>query len=266
MVALCISLFISDSIFLLSNIARSYKNACTCVAILLHFFLLTSHVLTAATAFEFASTFRSRPVARPSKSLKRFVLYCAVAVVCSIIVVLITFILNEIDASYIQYGGKAACWIGNLYGRVFSYIAPVVFVYIFSAVALTYAIRNIHEVNKLNHSAMPKQDKNRYSSGRIAFKLIVYLGIIEIFGIIQISKDNLSNNELIFNSVFQMLFTIIRSFRGVFILMLILSAKKSSWLKSLSTKRIRITLNRNKPNLDTSKCTVESNQSVTTKL
>lgn len=230
--ALCCTLLISDSVFLLSNVVSNNKIACKSVAIVLHTFLLLSHFIAATIAYEFASTFKIKMVNKPIVSFKRFINYIIFSIGMSVMIVATTNVLNELHVVDVKYGVKEQCWIASLYGRVFAYIVPAMCVYLFSILALLYALHNIHVVTKLSNIALNKVEAEKHRSGRIAFKLVVYLGIIEIFGIIQISKDNLSNNELIFNSVFQMLFTIIRSFRGVFICTLVF---RRIWFKRQRT-------------------------------
>ncbi|XP_057313105.1 uncharacterized protein LOC130654519 [Hydractinia symbiolongicarpus] len=229
---LCCTLLISDSVFLLSNVVSNNKIACKGVAIALHTFLLLSHFIAATIAYEFSSTFKIKMVNKPIVSFKRFINYIIFSVSMSVLIVATTNVLNEFHVVDVKYGVNGECWIASLYGRVFAYIVPAICVYLFSIVALLYALHNIHVVTKLSNIALNKVETEKHRSGRIAFKLVVYLGIIEIFGLIQISKHNLSNNELIFNSVFQMLFTIIRSFRGVFICTLV---SRKSWFKRQCT-------------------------------
>ena len=67
----------------------------------------------------------------------------------------------------------------------------------------------------------------------IAFKLILALGLIEILGFTQISKKNLSENELIFNSVFAAIYTILRSLRGLWLFMIyVCNQRKMKILRS----------------------------------
>lgn len=78
----------------------------------------------------------------------------------------------------------------------------------------------------------------------IALKLIVALGIIEVVGLIQISKSSFSQtqNELVFNSVFSVTYTVLRSFRGV--ILCLIYGKSEENIKKLKSLTRKITLMR----------------------
>ena len=63
---------------------------------------------------------------------------------------------------------------------------------------------------------------------KIAIKLIVILGVCEIFGLVQIPKSELTKGELIFNVIFRMIYVLTRSFRGFLICIVYLMNKKTS--------------------------------------
>ena len=82
--------------------------------------------------------------------------------------------------------------------------------------------------------------KEKIESGRhnknlllIAFKLILARGLIEVLGFTRITNKNLSENELIFNSVFAALYKILCSLCGLWLfLVYVRNRRKIKMLKS----------------------------------
>ena len=221
MAILCITLFITDLVFLLSNVTYKINIACKVTAITLHFFLLLTHMFVTMISFEFASTFRKTPVSRKTKSNKRCFIYCCVPMLVATLVTLTTLIIDEINSDLVGYGENGICWILNFKAVAIAYIMPALSVYLFSITAVVYAVRNINNVRNKSNDIKA----NQYNLKQIVIKLILYLGILEILGFIQIHKYHVSESEEMFNYTFGTLYVIVRSLKGVFICFLVLSNK-----------------------------------------
>ena len=70
---------------------------------------------------------------------------------------------------------------------------------------------------KVNRRNANLRIKNRYSSGKIALKLILILGTAELLGFIQIVRDDLSHEEKVYNDIIKLMYVMLRSFKGTLI-------------------------------------------------
>ncbi|XP_057315958.1 uncharacterized protein LOC130657022 [Hydractinia symbiolongicarpus] len=217
MAALCFSLLVSDSLFFLHVVQfQRIKNYCWTIAVILHWLFLVTHMLVVVIAYEFLMTFRQKMNVQQSKSNKRFMKYCIFATLLPASLVTILAATDKYHVLQIGYGSvESICWIENMYARLFSYIVPFVSVCFFASGALLIAVRNIQIVKKNCAMAMNGTMNDGNKTAKLALKLIVILGIVEVIGIIQIAKDNLSEKEQIFNAVFQLIYNTLRSFKGL---------------------------------------------------
>ena len=95
-------------------------------------------------------------------------------------------------------------------------------------ISLLYFIRKQENEARKTLKGSSRQNKDLLA---ISLKIILTLGIIEIIGFVQISKEDLSENEVMFNSTFAVLYTVLRSLRGLFLFMIYVVNKQK--LKSI---------------------------------
>ena len=216
-VALCATLLFADTTFIVANQQLNNKMACKVIAIVLHWALLAAQVWTAVIAFDLLSKFGSVALALTKKSNKRFCQYCLTAYLPPSIILALTVTLNETSVYDIGYGKRNMCFIYDFYPKLYFYIIPFAITFFSTLACFIFTIFFIWK-----HEDKIRKDKIRKDSGRnnrgvtcIALKLIAALSIIEVVGLIQISKSNFSESQLIFNTVFALIYTILRSFRGV---------------------------------------------------
>ena len=75
----------------------------------------------------------------------------------------------------------------------------------------------------------------------ISFKLTLALGLIEFIGLIRIRKKDLTQNELVFNSISLVIFIILRSLRGLWLFLIFVCSQKNIkllrpiWIKKSKT-------------------------------
>ena len=253
--ALCATLLFADTVFIAATQLFNNKKACKVVAIFLHWALLSAQGWTAVIAFDVLSKFGSVALALTKRNSKRFVQYCSLAYVLPSIIVILTVILNETEVYGIGYGENNICFIYFFYPKLFFYIIPFAITFATTLACFTAAIFFISKHERKTKKVLKNSARNKTSVASIAFKLILALGIIEIVGLIQISKTSLSENELIFNSVFALTYTIIRSLRGVILCFIygrstdnvkifrqIIKNKRCKWtLKSIETQNSKAT-------------------------
>ena len=126
-----------------------------------------------------------------------------------------TVILNETGIYDIGYGENNTCFIYNFNPKLYFYIIPFGITFATTLTCFIAAIFYISKHERKTKKVLQNSGRSKTSVTSIALKLILALGIIEIVGIIQISKSSLSEGELMFNSVFSLAYTILRSLRGV---------------------------------------------------
>ena len=214
-VALCATLLFADTVFIAATQLFNNKEACKVIAILLHWALLSAQGWTAVIAFDVLSKFGSVALALTKRNSKRFIQYCSLAYLLPSIILIVTITLNETEIYDIGYGENHICFIYNFYPKLYFYIIPFGITFVTTLICFIAAIFYISKHERKTKKVLQDSGRNKTSVTSIALKLILALGIIEIVGIIQISKSSLSESELIFNSLFSLAYTILRSLRGV---------------------------------------------------
>ena len=132
-----------------------------------------------------------------------------------------------------SYGENDICFINNPYSNLYFYCIPLAAIYFITISLLVYTLYCIWKRENKARKIFQKSGRHNENLLSIAFKLILALGLIEILGFTQISKKNLSENELIFNSIFAALYTILRSLRGLWLFLIyVFNRRKMKILKS----------------------------------
>ena len=188
---------------------------CKAIGIILHWSLLAAQMWVIVIAIDLASKFGVLTVVSRQINTKQFVRYCIFAFVAPTVIVLITLLLNETSTSYIGYGDQGVCWIKNFNARILSYIVPISFGFVLSVATIVFTIYKIRLAENESKKVLSKSGRNKVNISKIALKLVVILGVTEMLGFIQIRKGILTENEQMFNSTFAMVYTILRSFRGM---------------------------------------------------
>ena len=213
---LCYCLLIADISFLIATQAHTVHYLCKAIAIILHWSLLTAQMWVIVISIEIAARFGALTVISKDRNMKRFVQYCIFAFALPTIIVSLATVLNETNTIYFGYGDNGVCWIKNLNSRIVTYIIPVALAFIVSGITISYTIYKIKTENNRSKQALSKSSRNKISVSKIALKLVVILGLTEIVGFIQITTNGVfTEEEQQFNSTFAMMYTILRSFRGL---------------------------------------------------
>ena len=233
-VALSATLLFADTIFLTATQLFKYEMACKVVAIFLHWALLAAQTWTAVIAFDVLSKFGSVTLALTKTSTKRFTQYCCLAYLLPSIIVAVTVTLNETGVYNIGYGASNTCFIYNFYPKLYFYIVPFTVTFTSTVSCCLFTIFFISKHEAKSRELLSDSGRSKRDVISIAFKLILALGIIEIVGLIQISRSSLTESELIFNSIFAVTYTILRSLRGAILFYIYVLSKENK--KDLKTK------------------------------
>ena len=232
-VALSATLLFADTVFLIATQSFNNEMACKIIAIVLYWALLAAQVWTGIIAFDVLSKFGSVKMALTRKSTKRFTQYCSL--VCSVpsIIVVVAVSLNETGVYNIGYGESNTCFIYNFYPKLYFYIILFTVTFVSTLLWCLFTILFIPKQEAKSRELLRDSGRSKKDVVSIAFKLVLALGIIEIVGFIQISKSSLTESELIFNSVFAVTYTILRSLRGAILFYIyILNKENMKDLKS----------------------------------
>ena len=214
---MCCSLLTADIAFIITLNASKYVQFCKVMAVILHWSLMCVYSWVLIIAFDVASTFYKMLTVSHDRNTKIFLIYCLVASCVPTIFVIVTLTLNETKTVNFGYGDKGICWISSFKGRVVAYIVPVTFVFILSAIAISYTLYKVHKQNRQGLIILHKSRNDDINITKMALRLVFILGFAEIVGFIQIHNSSPSETEQIFNSSFALIYAFERSFRGIFL-------------------------------------------------
>ena len=130
-------------------------------------------------------------------------------------------------------------FIGNITARVITYIIPLAATLTFSVIVLIAIVIKLYR-----HKQSVRQviGTNTVNIAPLVLKLFFLLGAIEVVGFIQF-PDPQSSNQYHINAIFKVLFSFVRSFRGVFIFILFVA--RNIVIKSLREKFNMCMVNQN---------------------
>lgn len=225
-VALCCCLLFSDTLFLIASIL-TFTNShvsefCTAVAILTHYALLVGNVWTVLIAYIIASKFFTFQVTQNNVGFskrKEFLRYCTIAFSVPLFAVVLCIILEYTDTLDAGYGKDDFCMIRGLYARYVFYLIPAAVIFFTNILFLLYTTFKVRGENKQHEEAIGKSGRTNINIAPIVLRLIMIFGVTEIIGFIHIPfpYDTLNKSQLIFNSIFALLYSLLRSLRGFFL-------------------------------------------------
>ncbi|XP_012558974.2 uncharacterized protein LOC100203068 isoform X1 [Hydra vulgaris] len=209
---LCINFFFADFTFLISTQVSKKRLWCEVFSILLHWFLLVAYHSLLILALDVATTFGSYNH-RFSKR-KKLIQYFIVIYVIPSIYLFINVTLEKTGIAYIGYG-DGVCWMQEFYAKLFSFIIPIVIIILTSLSCLLFTVYKITLSEKKSNDVFGEGRTSRVDVARVALKLTLILGVIELIGFVQISKSSLSEGEETFNIIVAIIYMVFRSAKGI---------------------------------------------------
>ena len=200
---LCLSLLAVHSMFMVAGATR-IRLPCRSIAVLLHYFNLSSFVWMSLIAFDTYRTFSRTCYTRQStgKVKARFL---AIGWLPSLVFVVVCFSLDQSGLVAIGYGGRNHCWINNAKSNMFVFVIPVAFSILFNALLFFLTVNSIRNIRKQTQQVGKVANSRR---NLVLFvKLAVLMGFTWIFGYLKILVSN----------YFDYPFVIFTSFQGVYI-------------------------------------------------
>ena len=271
--ALTLSLLCGDSLFLIAGILEhtelnKLSELCSIVAISMHLGLIMAYAWGIVISYDVMVRFATINVSSNDRNTGKFKRYCKITSIPSIILVAVSFILDRSKLVVIGYGVDGICAPHAFYGRLYFYIIPSMLSFLLSLAFLGRTLFKIQQqISKTRHS-LEHSGRNEVNVATLALKLVLILGISEVIGFIQIVKSNLSENEKKFNAILGLLYTLVRSTRGIVMLIVYLSGKEirelyRALVRSTLGKYVRYHRNRSTTTTRTTTNPVEDNQGST---
>ena len=206
----------------------SDKPACKAVAIIEHYFLITSFVAMSVIAFHTCKVFaRSLPAPKMSKGRERklFCAYVALVWILPAVFVGICIVLDDRDVVVIGYGESEICWLAK---KAYSYFVtiPIAFLLLFNII--TFVITAVY-LRKNSQNIAARQA--RRSNLSIFIKLSTLMGFKWLFGLLALVVTS--------TTVFWYFFVILTSLQGVFVAMaFVVNAKTFSLYKQRYIRQV----------------------------
>ena len=230
----CVTLLLADTTFVVAFHMHRHPFGCKLIAIFLHWVLLAAQLWTAIIAFDISSKVCSVSATIVKTNPTRLAAYCITAYLIPTIIVSSTVLLYVYHTTDMSYGENDICFITEFYSKLYFYCIPLAAIYFITISLLVYTLYCIWIRENKARKILQNAGRRNNNLLSIAFKLILTLGLIEVLGFTQISKKNLSENEVIFNSVFAGLYTVLRSLRGLWLVLIYLcNRSKMKILKSI---------------------------------
>ena len=200
---LSLSLLLAHSFFMAAG-ATQIRLICTSVAVLLHYFYLSSFVWMSIIAIDTYRTFsRTRHTRQGTGKLK--VQFLALGWLPALVFVAICFSLDQSGLVAIGYGGRDHCWINNPRSNTFVFVIPVAFSILCNGLFFLLTVISIRKIKK--QTAKVGNAANSRKNMVLFVKLAVLMGFTWIFGYLKI----------LVSSYFEYPFVIFTSLQGVYI-------------------------------------------------
>ncbi len=163
--------------------------ACKAVAILIHFFILSSFFWTSVMAWDIYKTFGRKTIFSRVRSRRHFVRYLTCAFGAALLVVLVALLVEYselIPGMDIGYG-EYMCWIGNEWASALFLALPLSLVLASNVVLYVRTVASIRHVSKTVKSEVSSSSasSNSHLKNRGKKDLVLYVRIFAILGTIK---------------------------------------------------------------------------------
>ncbi|XP_013416549.1 G-protein coupled receptor Mth [Lingula anatina] len=218
LMCLVASLFVAQTLFLLSPLWGKFDTACITFAVLMHFSYLATFFWTNVMSFDICFTFSNASrISNSSKHAKKFVFYSiygwgsALFVTLSGVVVDRSGVPSEFKP---RYGDNGVCWITQKYGLLIFFICPVSLLLCLDLICFVLAVVGIRRASKAASFAKKTSEKRR---------LILYIKLSAVMGLTWITAYFSMATKI---SELWFLFIFLNTWLGVFIFLAFICNKK----------------------------------------
>jgi len=220
MLGLVCSLLLGDTMFLIGAILKDTPYSkifelCKVIGIIMHFGLLMALSWSIVIGYDIMTTIIT--TARVRGNSTQLLKYLSITISTSLIIIILATVFDHLEIIMIGYGENGICAPQSFYGRLYFYIIPTIISF---AISFGFFIRVMYKISTENRrvsETLEGSGRRDLDTPLIALKLTLLLGISEAIGFVQIVKSNISEEESKINAVFSILYTLIRSLRGLLI-------------------------------------------------
>ena len=245
--SLTLCLLCGDTMFLVAGVLKNtgyyhISSLCTTVAVLMHFGLVSSHAWAVIISLDLFVRFNKLKVIQPKRNRKKYWCYCFFSFIISSLIVGTSFVLDRLNIIISGYGTNGICITQTFYARLYFYVVPTVLSFTISSLVLAITLYKISRENKRNTEQLENSGRKNLNVALLVLKLILALGLTEGVGFIQITNQKLSGREMMFNQTMGLLYTIARSLRGVFLMIVYICKKDVFHLYGSKSECNRVTI------------------------
>ena len=218
-----LAVLLSDVTVLVGATGKICEICCKIVAVCLHYFSLASQLWTLVIVFDLMLMVRYMSHQRRSNG--SFCL-CNLAVWGSTTVIVgICVYLDQSSEGLVKYGFNKICWIGSIKASIFSYLVPTFLALFFHLILLLIIYMESKKITSVMSRSMAYRQQG-VSFASLMLKIAFLFGLSEMLGLIQL-RESSEVNKLV-SAVFRLLYTAIRSSRGIFVFAVLIVNNKEA--------------------------------------
>ena len=237
----CVTLLVTDTTFLVAVHMRNHNFACKLTGIFVHWGLLASQLWTTIIPFDLLLKVRSVSAGIIKANTVRIAIYCVIAYLTPTVIVSTTVILDIYQIINMGYGENDICLIKDYHSYLYFVIIPFAAMFLLTILFLIHSLFYLWKREREARRVLKNSGRRNNNLLLISFKLTLALGLIEFIGLIRIRKKDLTQNELVFNSISLVIFIILRSLRGLWLFLIFVCSQKNIkllrpiWIKKSKT-------------------------------
>lgn len=216
----CLTLLVTDTTFIAALHMSNHDFACKLIGIFLHWELLASQLWTMIISFDLLLKVRSVSAGIFKRNTARIATYCVIAYLIPTVIVGTTVLLDMYQIINMRYGENDIWLINDCHSYLYFFIIPFATIFFITILFLIHSLYFLWRSEKKARRVLRNCGRHNNNLLSIAFKLTLALGLIEFIGFMQIHKKDLTESELIFNSIFLVLFVTLRSLRGLWLFLI----------------------------------------------
>ncbi|XP_033120522.1 adhesion G protein-coupled receptor L3-like isoform X2 [Anneissia japonica] len=190
---LMVSLIIVQFLFLLGIDRTENKDACTAIAICLHFFLMAvfSWMLVEGIYLHF------KLLRRTAVNKSKLPYYLLIGYGVPVVTVAFTA-----GFGFSGYGTDKSCWLSTANGHIWAFVGPALAIILVNIITLFFVVKLIFQ----RSSRRKSESQHAVTAAKGAFILLPILGLTWLFGILSVNDNTI---------IFQYLFVIFNSLQGL---------------------------------------------------
>ena len=237
----CVTLLVTDTTFLVAVHMRNHSFACKLTGIFVHWGLLASQLWTTIIPFDLLLKVRSVSAGIIKAITVRIAIYCVIAYLTPTVIVSTTVILDIYQIINMGYGENDICLIKDYHSYLYFVIIPFAAMFLLTILFLIHSLFYLWKREREARRVLENSGRRNNNLLLISFKLTLALGLIEFIGLIRIRKKDLTQNELVFNTISLVIFIILRSLRGLWLFLIFVCSQKNIkllrpiWIKKSKT-------------------------------